>query len=125
MNWRDQFARGLVALGAICLFVLALMHLRDYSKDMVRAASLSAPLLGAFRTIFVLVGWQWIVVGITALVAGFYETRLRRVLVLFCGFAVLVQAALTFSFMGAFLGTELMVVAALFIGSGGLLFRTI
>jgi hypothetical protein len=111
-------------LGATSLFALALFHLRDYSKDMLRAASLSAPLLGAFRAIYVLVGWQWIVVGVTALLAGFYETNLRRVLVLFCGAAVLVQAILTFSFMGVFRGTELMVLAAILIGGGGLLIPT-
>lgn len=112
-----------MVLGALSLFALAAFHLSDYSHDMLRAASLSAPLLGAFRAIYVLVGWQWIVVGGTALLAAFYETNLRRVLVLLCGVAMLVQAALTLCFMGVFLGTELMALAAVLMGVGCLLFR--
>jgi hypothetical protein len=122
MNRRNQAARIVVASGSISLIVLAVLHLRDFSKDMQHAAGLSAPLLGAFRAIFVLVGWQWIVVGVIAFFAAFRASNLRRVLILFCGFAVLVQAALTYTFMGVFLGTELMLVAAVLISAGGLLF---
>ena len=122
MSGRNEVARILVALGATGLFATAVLHLKDYWKDTLSAANLSAPLQAEFRAIFLLVGWQWIVVAVIALLAAFTETKLRRVLVVFCGVAVLVEAALTLVHMGVFLGTELMGLAAILIISGGLLF---
>jgi hypothetical protein len=125
MNGRNKAARILVGLGAIGLFATAVFHLKDYPKDTpaLSGSNLSAPLQAGFRAIYVLVGWNWIVVAVIALLAAFTEAKLRKVLVLFCGVAVLVETALTLAFMGVFLGTELMGAAALSIISGGLLFR--
>jgi hypothetical protein len=123
MSARNQAARILVAAGALALFTLAVFHLKDYAKDTLQASSLSTPLLAAFRAIFVLVGWQWIVVGIIALMAALTDTTLRRALVLVCGAAILVEAAVTLTFMGMFLGTELMGAAAVLMIGSGLLFR--
>jgi hypothetical protein len=118
---RDRVARMLVALGAIGWFVTAVFHLKDYPKDTAKLAALSAGLQAGFRTIFLMVGWDWIVIAIVALLAAFTETKLRTTLLLFCGAAGLVQAALALVFMGVFLGTELMFPAALLIITGGLL----
>jgi len=125
MNGRNTVARILVALGAIGWFATAVFHLKDYPKDTAKLSALSPPLLQAgFRTIFLMVGWDWIVVAVVALVAAFTETTLRKVLVLFCGAAGLVQAALALALMGVFLGTELMFPGAILLIVGGLLFRS-
>ena len=123
MNGRNTVARILVALGAIGWFAIAVLHLRDYPEDTARVSVLSAPLQAEFRTIFLMVGWDWIVVAVVALLAAFTQTTLRKVLVLFCGVAGLLQAALALALMGVFLGTELMFPAAILLIVGGLLFR--
>lgn len=124
MNGRNTVARVLVALGAIGWFVTAVFHLKDYSKDTAKLTALSYPLQSSFRTLFLMVGWDWIVVAVVALLAAFTETTLRKVLVLLCGVAGLVQAALALAIMGIFLGTELMWPAAISLVVGGLLFRS-
>ena len=124
MNVRNTVARILVALGAIGWFTTAVFHLKAYPKDTAKLSALSAPLQGGFRTIFLMVGWDWIVVAVVALLAAFTETTLRKVLVVFCGVAGLVQAALALALMGVFLGTELMFPAAILLIVGGLLFRS-
>ena len=123
MNGRNSVARILVALGAIGWFAIAVLHLRDYPEDTARLSVLSAPLQAEFRTIFLMVGWDWIVVAVVALLAAFTQTTLRKVLVLLCGVAGLLQAALALALMGVFLGTELMFPAAILLIVGGLLFR--
>ena len=123
MNGRNTVARILVALGATGWFATAVFHLKAYPKDTAKLGVLSASLQGAFRTIFLMVGWDWIVVAVVALLAAFTETTLRKALVLFCGVAGLVQAALALALMGVFLGTELMFPAAGLLIVGGLLFR--
>lgn len=123
MIGRDEAARILIALGAICLFATAVFHLKDYWKDTLSASSLSAPLLAGFRAIYLANGWYWIVVGVVALLAAFTETKLGRVLVLWCGVSVLVETSFTLALMGVFLGTELLGAAAILIISGGLLTR--
>jgi hypothetical protein len=124
MNGRNTVARILVASGATGWFATAVFHLKDYPKDTAKLGALSAPLQGGFRTIFLMVGWDWIVVAVVALLAAFTETTLRKGLVLFCGVAGLVQAALALALMGVFLGTELMFPAAILLIVGGLLFRS-
>ena len=124
MSGRDTAARILVTSGAIGWFTIAVLHLKDYSKDTAKLSALSASIQAVFRTIFLMVGWDWIVVAAVALLAAFVETRLRRVLIFSCGLAGLVQAALALAFMGVFLGTELMFPAAFLLITGGLLFRS-
>ena len=123
MNGRNTVARILVVLGAIGWFTTAVFHLKAYPKDTTKLSVLSAPLQASFRTIFLMVGWDWIVVAVVALLAAFTETTLRKALVLFCGVAGLIQAALALGLMGVFLGTELMFPAASLLIVGGLLFR--
>jgi hypothetical protein len=123
MNGRNNAARILVALGATVLIVAALLHLSDYPKDLpaVSASNLSAPLQGAVRAIYCLVGWDWIV--ITTLISAFTVTKLGKLIVLFCGLALLVNMAVTLAFMGWFKGTEMLLASALMTLCGGLLFQ--
>jgi len=126
MNGRNKVARILVALGAVVLFASTVLHsAAAYPKlsTALSASNLSAPLQAALRAVFLLVGCDWIVIGVVALLAAFRETKLRKILILFCGVAVLVETGLTLAFIGVFLGNELIGSAALLILCGGLLFH--
>ena len=126
MNGRNKAGRILVVLGGIVLFASAAVHSVAYYKTLsptLSASNLSAPMDAALRAVFVMVGWDWIVIAAVALLAAFTETKLRKILVLFCGVAVLVQTGLTLAFIGVFLGNEMIGSAALLIICGGLLFQ--
>jgi hypothetical protein len=123
MNGNNTVARSLVVSGAIGWCAIAALHLKDYSQDVAKVRTLSIPMQAEFRTLFLMVGWDWIVIAVVALLAAFTETTLRKVLVVFCGVAGLVQAALALRLMGVFLGTELMFPAAILLIAGGLLFH--
>jgi hypothetical protein len=125
MNGRNNAARILVALGAIVLIAAALLHLSDYPKDLsaVSASNLGAPLKGGVRSLYFLVGWDWIVIAIIMLISAFTVTKLGKVIVLFCGFALLVNMAVMLAFMGWFVGTDMVLASALMTLCGGLLFQ--
>jgi hypothetical protein len=120
---RNNAARILVALGATVLIAASLLHLSDYPKDLtaVSVSNLRAPLKGAVRALYFLVGWDWIVIAIIVLISTFTLTKLRNVTVLFCGCALLVNMAVMLAFMGRFVGTDMVLASALMIFFGGLL----
>jgi len=123
---RNGAARVLVGLGSIALFATAAFHWAAYGNYLspaLNASHLPVPLQAGLRAVFLMVGWDWIVIGVIVLVAAFTETKLRRVLVLVCGVAVLVQTGLALAFMGVFAGSEMLGLAALLILCGGLLFQ--
>lgn len=126
MNVRNKVARILVALGAIVLLASTVVHSAYYTRlsPALTTSNLSTPLQAGLRAVFLLVGWDWIVIAVVALLAAFTETKLRKVLVLFCGVAVLFETGLTLAIMGVFLGNEMIGSAALLIICGGLLFQT-
>jgi hypothetical protein len=126
MNGRNKAARILVALGGIVLFASAAIHSVAYGKILspaLSASNLAAPMQAALRAVFLLVGWDWVVIGVIALLTAFTETTLRKILVLLCGVAVLVQTGLTLALIGVFPGNEMTGLAALLILCGGLLFQ--
>jgi hypothetical protein len=125
MNSRNYLAHILVALGAMVLIAAALLHLSDYPKDLsaVGASNLGAPLQRAVRALYFLVGWDWIVIAIIVLISAFTVTKLGKVIVLFCGFALLINMAVMLAFMGWFVGTDMVLASALMILWGGLLFQ--
>ncbi len=125
MNARNKGARILVALGALVLIAGALLHcIAAYPKvsTAVQASDLGAPLQGALRTVFLLVGWDWIVIAIIMLISAFTVTKLRKIIVLLCGLALLATAALMLVFLGWFAGTDIILASALMSFCGGLLF---
>jgi hypothetical protein len=102
MSGRNNAARILVALGAIVLIAFALLHLSDYPKDLsaVSASNLIAPLKGGVRSLYFEYGWNLIVIAIIILISAFTGTKLGQVIVLFCGFTLLVNMAVMPAFMG-------------------------
>jgi hypothetical protein len=125
MNGRNKAARILVSLAAMVLIAAALLHLSDYAKDMraVSASNLSAPLQNEVRSLFLLVGWDWLVVAIIILISAVTVRELRKLIVLFCGFSLLVTLAVTLAFMGWFWGCGVVLSSALMILCGGLIFQ--
>ena len=125
MNGRNKAPRILISSGATVLIVAALLHLSDYPKDIraVAASSLHASMQGEVRSLFFLVGWDWLAIAIIMLISAVAGQELRKVVVLFCGFALLVTLAVMVAFMGWFWGCELIILSALIILCGGVLFR--
>jgi hypothetical protein len=97
--------------------------LSDYPKDLsaVSASNLGAPLQRAVHALYFLVGWDWIVIAIIMLISAFTVTKSGKVIVLFCGFAILVNMAVMLAFMGWFIGTGMVLASALMTLCGGLL----
>jgi hypothetical protein len=126
MNGRNNAARILVALGALVLIAAAMLHcIAAYPKvsTVVGASNLDAPLQRALRTVFLLVGWDWIVIAIIMLISAFTVTKLRKVIVLFCGIALLVTTAVMLTILGWFVGTDMILTSALMSFCGGFLFQ--
>jgi hypothetical protein len=125
MNGRNKAARAFVILGSLVLFVSAVLHcVGGYEAGFpaLSASNLDPHLQTAFRVVFLSLAWQWIITAVVALLAGLTRTRLRQILVLFCGLAVLLEAAVGASMMGLFIGNEMIGIGALLLVCGGLLF---
>jgi len=125
MNGRRKAARVLVASGSVVLLAGAALHsMLAYPivSAALAASNLSGSLQSAMRAVFLLVAWDWIVIAIIVLFAGFTETMLRRIVIVFCGVALLVQTGIMLRFLGWFTGSEMIVAAGLLIVSAGLVF---
>jgi hypothetical protein len=70
-----------------------------------------------------MIGLTWIVVAVVTLIATFARTKISKVIILFCGFALLLQIPIWVNLMGWFVGNEMFVLGAALIFCGGLLFR--
>ncbi len=124
MSGRNEAARVFVILGSVVLFASAALHcFAGFSKvfQALTTSNLNPGLQAAFRVVFLSLGWHWLLTAIVALLAGVTETRLRKMLVLLCGLAVLLEAGVGASMMGFFIGNEMIGAAALSLVCGGLL----
>lgn len=125
MNTRNKAARVFVVLGSLVLFASAALHtFAGFSAlpQWLASSNLNPSLQAALRVVFFSLGWHWVLTAIVALLAGLTETKLRKMLVLLCGLAVLLEAAVGASMMGFFIGNELIGAAALLLVCSGLLF---
>lgn len=125
MDGRNKAARAFVILGSLALFASTALHfVGGYSEGFpaLGASNLNPSLKVGFKVVFLSLGWQRIVIAVVALMAGVTQTRLRKALVLFCGLAVLFEAAAGASMMGFFIGNEMVGAGALLLVCGGLLF---
>ena len=124
MNGRLKAALFLISFGCFVMLAAAALHLfAAYTRlsPALTASNLNAGLQAAFRTVFLMVGWDWIVLAAIILVAAFTDTRIRKAIILICGFALLVQTAVMVGFMRWFVGNEMLLAASLLILSGGVL----
>lgn len=125
MNGRNKAARAFVILGSLVLFASAAIHSAAGFKvgfPALSASNLAPQLQTGFRVVFLSVAWHWVVIAVVALLAGLSQMSLRRILVLWCGLAVLFEAAVGASMMGLFIGNEIIGTGGLLLFCGGLLF---
>jgi hypothetical protein len=87
------------------------------------SSNLNEALRNALRAVFLMIGLTWIVVAVVTLIATFAATRTSKLIILFCGFALLLQIPIWVSLMGWFVGNEMFLLGAGLIVCGGLLFR--
>ena len=123
---KNGLARFLIIAGAGVLFLSAALHtFAAYPRvtAAVSVSNLSPTLKGALRTVFLLVGWNWLAIGILALVAALRNGTSRKLLVLLLGASILVEAGLSLAMMGVFIGNELLAAAAVLLSAGGSLLR--
>lgn len=124
MNKRLRIAQFLVGLGSLNVLVGAALHLIAGYPIVLKAlaaSNLDAEMQNAMRAIFLMIGFTWIVVAMVTLIAAFTETRIRKTIVLVCGFGLLVQMPVWVERMGWFIGNEMFLAAAVLIVCGGLL----
>lgn len=124
MGDRGKTSRILIGLGCGVLLASAILHCLAYVKTYpaLQASNLPPILQSAFTVAFLSMAWSWIVLAIIAWVAAFRETKLRKLLVLISGFAVLIQAIGTLPFLGLFIGNEIIGAASILILCGGFAF---
>ncbi|HTU35601.1 MAG TPA: hypothetical protein VMF66_17485 [Candidatus Acidoferrum sp.] len=127
MNGRIKVAQWLVGLGCLVLFVGAGLHLAaGYPRisKVLAVTPLDAGFRGALRAVFLVLGWEWIVLGVIVLIAAFTETRIRKTVVLIGGLAMLVDAVVMAKLIGWFVGTDMILVSGLLVFAGGLAFAS-
>lgn len=124
MSGGPKTARIVVTIGSIVLLLSAAMHCIAYQRTapVVGASNLSPALKAVFSVAFLSMAWGWLALGILVLLAAFSEARLRKPVILICGFSVLIQAILTVPSLGFFIGNETLGVASIFMIVGGFLF---
>ena len=87
----------------------------------LRASNLDGGLVQAMRAVFLMIACGWIVIAIATLIAAFTSTRIRKTMVLFCGFGLLLHIPIWVGMMGWFVGNEMFLVASGLIVCGGML----
>jgi hypothetical protein len=123
---RNRAARILVILGCLITWALAALHgLGGYPRVSVAlsASNLASPLKAAMLTAFLLPVADWIAITVIALVA-MTESRVRKPIVLLCGIALLVDAAIAVRLTGWFIGDDMLLAAGILIFCGALLFQS-
>jgi hypothetical protein len=119
---RTRAGQVVVALGSGLLFASAALHFYAGERlgfPALAASNLAAAVQSAFRVVFLSVAWDWILLGVVALLAAFTPGPRRRALVLICGLGVLIEAAAGAAVMGVFIGNEMIGMAAILMMIGG------
>jgi hypothetical protein len=125
MRGRKRIAQALVVVGSLALFVVGAVHaIAAYPEisSALATTNLAAAIISALKLAWLFASWHWITLGIIALVVAFGKAAPRRVLLLLCGLVVLLDAVLAYAKVGAFIGDELLTVAAVALLAGAALF---
>ncbi len=124
MNKRQIVAQLLVGLGSLNVLVGAGLHLLAGYPLVIAAlaaSNLNATMAHAMRAVFLIIGFTWITIAVVTLIAAFTQTRIRRILVLFCGLSLLAQIPVWVELMGWFIGNEMFLLSGVLITFGGFL----
>ena len=126
MNKHQRTAQILIGLGCLVVLAGSSLHLIAAYPRMSAAlatSNLDEGLRNALRSVFLMLGFTWIVVAVVTLIATFARTQTSKPVILFCGFALLLQIPIWVGLMGWFVGNEMFVLGAGLIVLGGLLMR--
>jgi hypothetical protein len=126
MDKHHKTAQSLVALGCLIVLIGSLLHLIvAYPRVSVALATsnLDEGFRNALRAVFLMIGLTWIVIAVVTLIASFARSQTSKPIVLFCGFALLLQIPIWVDLMGWFVGNEIFVLGGALMVCGGLLFR--
>jgi hypothetical protein len=121
---RQIVAQLLVGLGSLNMLAGAGLHLfAGYPRVSAALASsnLNGLLANAMRAVFLMIGLMWITIAIVTLIAAFTQTRIRKILVVFCGFSLLAGIPIWVGLMGWFIGNEMFLLSGALITFGGFL----
>jgi hypothetical protein len=124
MHKRQIVAQSLIGLGSLNMLFGAGLHLTagyHLASAALVASSLAPLLANAMRSVFLMLGITWIVIAVITLIAAFTQTRIRKILVLFCGLSLVAEIPLWVGFMGWFIGNEMVLLSGVLITLGGLL----
>lgn len=127
MNKHQRAAQILIVLGCLVVLVGSSLHLvAAYPRVSAALATsnLNEGLRNALRAVFLMMGLTWIVIAVVTLIATFARTQTSKPIILFCGFALLLQIPIWVGLMGWFVGNEMFVLGAGLIVCGGLLVRS-
>jgi hypothetical protein len=125
MKKRQFIAQLLVGLGCLNMLIGAGLHLYagyPLLSTALAASNLSGLLTNATRSVFLMIGFTWITIAVVTLIAAFTQTRIRKILVLFCGLSLLAEIPIWVRLMGWFIGNEMFFLSGVLITFGGLLF---
>ncbi len=126
MNKHQRTAQALVVLGCAIVLVGSILHLAvGYPKVSAAlvASNLSESLRNALRAVFLMIGFTWIVIAVVQLIGTFAGAQANKPIVLFCGFAILLQIPVWVGLMGWFIGNEMFLLGEGLVVCGGLLLR--
>jgi len=117
-------ARLFTTVGSIVLFLSALLHGSGYPRiaQRVQSAGIQPPLEGLLKALWLTFSVQFIAIAIITFVARDFERGSR--IILLCAACLAIEVAITFHFLGPFIGGYLIsVVALLFLIGGWLQFK--
>lgn len=120
---RSLAARCLVGIGCLSLAAGAVLHLTGGYPLVLAgllASNLNPELQSALRSVFLIVGWHWLMIAAIAMIAAFLRASAARAIVLLCAVTLIGDGALMAKFLGWFVGTDMILVSALLILCGGL-----
>ncbi len=124
MKKRQITAQSLVGLGSLNMLLGAGLHLAGgYPRvsAALAASDLSGLLTNAMRAVFLMIGLMWITIALITLIAAFTQTRIRKPIVLLCGFSLLAAIPIWVGLMGWFIGNEMFLLSGALIALGGFL----
>ncbi len=114
MNKRQRTAQSLVVLGSAIVLVASILHMAvAYPKVSAAliASNLDEVLRNALRAVFLMIGFSWIVITVVQLIGTFARAQANKPIVLFSGFALLLQVPVWVGLMGWFVGNEMFLLA--------------
>jgi hypothetical protein len=126
VSHKNGLARFLIISGAGVLFLSSAVHTFGAYPRIAAAVSvsnLSPTLKAALRTVFLLVGWNWLAIGLLALFTALRAGTSWKLLVVLLGASIVIETGLSLAMMGVFVGNELLAAAAALLLAGGLLLR--